>query len=377
MERFKNTTLSDQAGYTVPDINKLNLRNQANTSTTTGSGSIKIPSLQVYQPDFGALKSSFDSILKSYDDFRGATQAQYDANKASLDLSLEDNLRSITETKESNKEEFTKGRQQIAEDIYSQDRTVKAQMSARGLGGSGIEALANLQTRMSAGESISDMAGEFFDAQEKLVQAETDTRENYNVQLQNLNASLQSAMAQIMSQEASSKMDYTQMVDNLKRQVIADTNMARQAQYEWQMAKSQLDEASTITNSMVQQVLEGNVSDEFKLASLKDFGYTEQEAKLMIAQQTESSKAQATSTVQNRIDTLIKLGYSEDDVKADVANLVSQGVDVDWTKLNMGNAKSGTTPAGKALKVGANVLFGNPVSENNPSLWDFFKSSNE
>lgn len=322
--------------------NGLNDINQLNVNNASASGSLNMPSLEVYKPDYGALQSSFDEILKSFQGYKDATKSQFDANKASLDLNLEQSIRNIGEAGEENKQAFTKGRQQVAEDIYSANRANTAQMSARGLGGSGVEALANLQTRMQAGETVSDMAGEFFDAQEKLVQAEADTRANYNNQLLNLNSSLQSAMAQIASTEASTKMDYTQNVENLKRQVIADTNMAKQAQYEWQLARSQMDEASKITNTMVQQVLESDTTTEFKVSALKDFGYPEAQAKTMVAQQSQVSserQGQATreqmQTIQKQIDNYVsKADYKPAQLQTLMAELIAQGVDVSKLNLN-------------------------------------------
>lgn len=323
-----------------PSLDEINKRNlKTNTSI---SGSASIPQLSVYQPDFGALEASMNQILGSYDQFRQATQGQHDAAKAGLDLSLEQSMRNISEARGENKEAFAKSRQQLSEDVYSANRQTQAQMSSRGLAGSGIEAMANLQTRMQAGEAVSDMANEFFDAQTKLVQAETDTRKQYDVSLQNLNSSLQGAMAQIMSQEASTRMDYAQMVDNLKRQVIMDTNAAKQAQYEWQMANQQLQEASKITSTMVQQVLEGGTSDDFKIAALKDFGYSETEAKTAVAQYKVASKTSETQALQKQIDNLIALGSSEKDIQAQIAGMIQQGYDVDLSKLNL----NGTTASG-------------------------------
>lgn len=363
--QYGNTVMEDRGSVAIPSVNELNKKN---TSTTNGSGSFNIPSLQVYQPDYGALQSSLNDILKSFDMYKQSAQSSFDAGKSGLDLNLEQSLRSIGDTRESNKEEFTKGRQQVSEDIYSATRANQAQMSARGLAGSGIEAMANLQTRMQAGETVSDMAGEFFDAQGKLVQAEVDAREQYNVQLQNLNSSLQSAMAQIMNQEASTKMGYTQMVENLKRQVVMDTNAVRESQSNWQMTKSQLDQAGQITNSMVQQTLESDTSDEFKLSALKDFGYTDSQARAMVAQQsvatnanTKKAQGQQLATIQNQINALVnQSGYSEAEIEQYIAQLITNGVDVDWTKLNTTGGELTTKPKTSlnSNSVGKNTTFG-------------------
>lgn len=87
------TMMEDRAGTKPITLDTINNRNlKTNTSV---SGSASMPQLSVYKPDFGALEQSMQQILGSYDQFRQATQGQYDANKAGLDLSLEQSMRKI------------------------------------------------------------------------------------------------------------------------------------------------------------------------------------------------------------------------------------------------------------------------------------------
>lgn len=344
------TMMEDRAGTKTPTVDTINNRNKTTSGKTKLSGA---PRIQVYQPDFGGLEKSFQDIMNSYGEFRNATRAQFDANKAGLDLNLQQSVENIGEAKEDTKTAFAKSRQQLSEDVYSANRQTTAQMSARGLSGSGVEALANLQTRMQAGEATSDLANEFFDAQEGLAKAEVQTREQYNVSLQSLNASLQGAMAQIMSQEASTRMDYTQMVDNLKRQVVQDANAVRMAQAEWNRAQAQLEEGSTITNTMVQQVLHADTPDDFKVANLIDFGYSPTEANAMV-RQYKSTAGTGTQALQSQINNLLNLGYGEDELKQLVAQQVLSGADIDVASLNFSitptNSPGGST--GKGTRTG-------------------------
>lgn len=295
------------------------------------------PSLQVYKPDFSGLEGSFNQILQSYDQFRTATQSQFDVQKAGLDTSLEQSMRNIEQAKEKTTQQFGKSRAQLAEDVFSLGRQTQAQMSARGLAGSGVEALANIQNRMAAGEAISGMANEFFEAQTQLVQAEEDTRTNYNNTLMALNSSLQSAMAQIMSQEASSRMDYTQMVENLKRQVIMDTNSVNQAMSEWNMARAELEQGARIFETTIQAVLgDETLSDNDKLAALRDFGYTDAQARQAIQQASTSSDAMLYDSIQRSIyNKWTEPGASKRTVENYVKGLIQQGISLDWNRLDL------------------------------------------
>lgn len=338
IDRFKPTLENDGgtggSGLTltqVPGASELTQRN------ISGLPRIEAPNLQVYRPDFSGLEQSFNQIMQSYEQFRGAAQSQFDTQRAGLDTSLEQSMRNIQQAKEKTTQQFGKSRAQLAEDVFAVNRQTQAQMSARGLGGSGIEAMANIQNRMAAGESISEMANDYFDAQTQLVQAEEDTRTNYNNSLMALNSSLQSAMAQIMSQEASSRMDYTQMVEGLKRQVIADTNSANEAMAQWRMAQSQLEQGAQITNTMVSMALSSpDLTDEDKISALMDMRMTRPEAVKALNAWKSQSESSLYAQIQKEIDNRWALsGSSQASINKYISDLVNSGVPVDVNRLRL------------------------------------------
>lgn len=329
----------------MPTAADLTSRNQQGLVTTA------MPSLSVYTPDYGSLEKSFNDILASYDAYKQAAQSGYEANKASLTSNLEQQMQSIGTAKTENKQAFAQGQQQLASDVFMLNRQNKAAMSARGLGGSGIEALSNIQNRMAAGESISKMSNQFFDAQTQLVEAEQNARTNYDNSLQNLNASLQSTMAQIMSQEASSKMDYTQTVESMKRQVIADTNAMKQAQYEWQAARDQALQGATITNSMIQDVLAGAGTPEERANKLMDFNYTAAEAKAAVLNYDNKASANMYQGLQDEVNNLISQGVTNPTtIKNTLTTKYGSGT-IDFNRLNL----AGTTSASLIPSIANNV----------------------
>jgi len=343
MSKFREVEKTPVATFAgIPSLPQINAQNQQSIS------SIGMPNLSVYTPDYGALEKSFQDILSSYEGYKSAAQAQYGAQKGSLDTNLEQQMQSIGTAKGENKQAFAEGRGQLAEDVFMLNRQTQATASARGLGGSGVEAMANIQNRMAAGESMSNMANEYFDAQTQLVEAEQATRQNYDNSLQNLNASLQSTMAQIMSQEASSKMDYTQTIDNLKRQVVADTNAMKQAQYEWQVANEQALQGAKILETDIQRMLASGESVAIRVSNLIDAGYTPANANAKVLQfdntQKTTADRQLYTGLQSQIDNLRSQGVSATNIKKQFQAMEgASGINFNRLDFNgTGTAKQGS-----------------------------------
>lgn len=285
----------------IPTAAQLTDKNIA--GLTTGSGSLKMPKLSVYTPDYAGLQASFNQLMSGYDQLGQAAQASAEAQKSALQSSLEQQMKSIDTTRTENRQTAAENRAQIQSDAYMQQRATSRAASARGLGGSGVEALAQIQNRMATGEAISNMSNEYFDAQQQLVEAEAAARTNFDNANQQLSASLQSTMAQIMSQKASTSMDYQQTIDTLKRQVIADQNAVAQAQYEWQYAQQQLEQGAQITDSMIYDGLQQRVGDlGSQIAFLTTLGMTPREANLKALQFNNQQASQSQTQIQNYID---------------------------------------------------------------------------
>lgn len=196
---------------------------------------------QVHTPDYGALEGAFQDIMGSYGAFRDVVQSQHDTRSTALEQQLANVMEDIDHTRSQGRREQTKARQQIMEDSFDAQRALEAQMSARGLSGSGIEQLGSIQQRIAQGQSISDITNQYYEFEREMQQQVVRTHQEYNIAIQDLNNSLQSALAQIMSQEAATKMDYTQMVDKLQHQVISDANAALEAQRNYDMSLAQFE----------------------------------------------------------------------------------------------------------------------------------------
>ena len=249
---------SGGGGFNIPSIGSAP---QFNLQTPNTPGQF-----QVHTPDYEQLDQSFSGIMDSYGAFRDAITSQHATGQQELQQQLEYLLGDIDTTRGRARQDLTKSRQQIMEDSFDAQRGLQAQMSARGLAGSGMEQLGNIQQRMAQGDSLSNIANDYYRFEEEMTERITQAQSNYNLSMQKLNDSLQGAMAQIMSQEASTRMDYDQMVDNLQRQVIADANATLEAQRGYDMSLAQYEiQRAQFENAMY----EFNVQAQFQQASLE------------------------------------------------------------------------------------------------------------
>jgi hypothetical protein len=362
----KPTTLQDE-------LNKLSADKNADTGGNlfgTGGSSFKTDgqSWQVHNPDYGALDASFQEILKSFDMYRSSLQDQSETGKLELQQQLEYLLGQIGDSRKDNKQALSSARGTLSEDAFSRQRALQSQMSARGLGGSGIEQLGQVQDRMATGKAVAEIAGAYYDTEEQLMQQIEQSQQNYNMATRKLNDSLNSALAQIMSQEASAKMDYTQTVDNLKRQVIADSNQALQAQREYEASVQSLKMQQQSLNLQMQQykdakaeankpisewelmsVIENpQMSEASKKAFMNDLGLSP-ERQTQLINDWKSGETQAKQTVlQSRIDNMRKANIPQKEITALVKQWASSGEDIsglDWdgTKKTVGTTNPGGT----------------------------------
>lgn len=321
----KKKTLAEQ-------IAELNAKNTGVGTTT--------PDFQSYSADYGSLDSAFQKVQDSYAQMRASAESQYGADKARQETDLAGTMRDIAGTKETVKEGFASGRKQIATESFMADRTNQANMASRGLTGSGIQALTTIQNRMSAGENISDLSNDFFKAQEQLVNAEVDAKNNYNNSLNSLGANLQNTLSSIMNGQASNEMAYRQQVETLKQSVIESANNAKAMQYQYEQARQELEDGKKITNTMVQQALESETTDEFKIMALQDMGFSATEAEQTVNDHKTNKATSDQKAIQDWVNQQVALKVPKADILATLAkDPISSSIDI--KKLSF----TGTSPS--------------------------------
>mgnify|MGYP006959323132 CR=1 FL=1 len=157
------------------------------------------------------------NILNTYRDSANAQKASISGTYNNQRQQLLDSLKRFqTDTADARKRQqraFNSSRADLEEQAYMNSRNAMQSASARGLGGSGLQQLSQLQSQLSSNKETSNLANENQQYQDKLTQALKEQEESTNKQVNNLSqeeanklkeidANTSNLMAQLQYQEA-------------------------------------------------------------------------------------------------------------------------------------------------------------------------------
>ena len=178
---------------------------------------------------------------------------QTTANQARSDLlnSIKRFQEDTARSQEIQRDAFNASRADLEEAAFQADRANRISAAARGIGGSGLQQLSQLQTLMQQNNAISDLAGENTDVQMKLAENLARYEEDANTEIQNLMANLANSLSEI---DAS----LGDQIANLRYTEDARYEEARQAAMENAMnrAQSQRSYENSVRNSYAQALLD-------------------------------------------------------------------------------------------------------------------------
>lgn len=146
--------------------------------------------------------------------------------KTSNEQSRNDLLTSLKRFQESNAEnmrmqqqDFNASRASLEDDAFMRQRSTLANAASRGLGGSGLQQLAQLQNRIAAGRDVSSLAQKNQTAQDALRKALTQQQQDYDTKVSNLETNLQNAIIQAQNDTAAkvnaANTNTTNLINNL------------------------------------------------------------------------------------------------------------------------------------------------------------------
>lgn len=146
--------------------------------------------------------------------------------KTSNQQSRNDLLTSLKRFQESNAEnmrmqqqDFNASRASLEDEAFMNQRNSLANAAARGLGGSGLQQLAQLQNRIAAGKNVSTLAQKNQTAQDALRKSLTQKQEDYDTNISKLEANLANAITQAQNDTASkinaANTNTTNLINNL------------------------------------------------------------------------------------------------------------------------------------------------------------------
>ena len=168
------------------------------------------------------------SYLKGEEDVANRT---YDTTKGSLETNFNNLMNQISSNRQDIRKNFDTGRATVAENAYAANRQNQADLASRGVGSSGLKSLGEIGNRMETGQQYSNLANKFYSTMNDLENTERQSRDQYNIDLQNARNTLDSALAGINSRRGEAENQYNQQLGQLAEQVQSrwDSNANAQA----------------------------------------------------------------------------------------------------------------------------------------------------
>lgn len=197
-------------------------------------------------------------IQPMIDAFTNAANAQKNTLQTTANQQRSDLLNSIkrfqeqtARSQEIQRDAFNSSRADLEEAAFQADRANRISAAARGIGGSGLQQLSQLQTLMEQNSSISDLAKENTNVQTELAKNLANYEDETNTAIQNLMANLANSLSEIDASLGN-------QIANLRYQEDTRYEQARQAAMENAMnrAQSARSSAASARNSYNQALLE-------------------------------------------------------------------------------------------------------------------------
>lgn len=252
-------------------ISSNNSNSSGSSAAAAGSviGQLTKPTLKDYNNDIDQQVQAYADLLNKYglgsgggggyampqrvdiqpmiDAYTNAANAQKASLQTTADQQRSELLNSIkrfqeqtARSQELQRDAFNSSRADLEEAAFQADRSNRISSAARGLGGSGLQQLSQLQTLMSQNNSISDLANENTEVQTQLAEQLANYESDTNTSIQNLMANLANSLSAIDA-------DLGNNIANLRYQEDVRYETARQ-----QAAEAAAASAANARNSYAQ-----------------------------------------------------------------------------------------------------------------------------
>lgn len=171
--------------------------------TTPGTG---------YDLDLSAFETARQAMIDSANRSKGILKQRYDNLLAEL----------ANRRREGN-EAFGAGRASISEDAYDRSRANMNDLASRGLSGSGLQQLGEVQERMETGQQMNDLASQYYSYLDDLEAQRAQGEQTYNEGLASIESSLEQQLANIGLQQFQAQDDYNRYMSDLAMQMASLT----------------------------------------------------------------------------------------------------------------------------------------------------------
>lgn len=253
-----DSTIQDQVNDYADLLNKYGLNpGGSNSSSYSSGGGYAAPNRIDIQPMIDAYTSAANAQKNTL---------QTTANQQRSDLlnSIKRFQEQTARSQEIQSNAFNASRADLEEAAFQADRSNRINAAARGIGGSGLQQLAQLQTLIEQNSSISDLAEENTNVQTQLAENLANYEEDTNTEIQNLMANLANSLTQIDA-------DLGNQIANLRYQEDTRYETARQNALENAMNRAESQRASeqAARNSYAQALAdyENSLKENYNLGS--------------------------------------------------------------------------------------------------------------
>ena len=187
-------------------------------------------------------QANIDTLNKTLSDTINTLKTSNEQSRNDLLTSLKRFQESNAENMRMQQQDFNASRASLEDESFMKQRNAMSNASSRGLGGSGLQQLAQLQNRLAAGKDISSLAQKNQNAQDALRKALTQQTEDTNTKVSNLETNLKNAIIQAQNETASkvnaANTNTTNLINNL---IYNEQVRQRNAQAQAASAKASLN----------------------------------------------------------------------------------------------------------------------------------------
>ena len=230
--------LSDYSGY--------------NTVTTSG-GSYSASGVRPYT----VTKADISGLLKAYEDqaasARNTAQTTYDTTRNDLLTSLKRFQEQNAKDVDNQRRSYLSEQASLESAREQADRNSRISAAARGLGGSGLQQLAQLQNLLNQGQDISELAGENQSVMDKLASALQQKQEDTDTGIANALKTYNDTITNIDSTLANQK---AQAIYENEQNYINALNQAKAAAAQYSYSSSPGTTTTSDSGTLVRTVLD-------------------------------------------------------------------------------------------------------------------------
>ena len=206
--------------YNTDFTNSTNYKNLQNAINSYNSAAKPIDLTSIINDYNKNNQATIDTLNKTLGDTINTLNTKNNQTRNDLLTSLKRFQESNAESMRTQQQDFNASRASLEDEAFMNQRNAMANASSRGLGGSGLQQLAQLQNRIAAGKNVSALAQKNQNAQDALRKALTQEEEDYKTKVTNLEENLANAIIEAQNKTAqqinAANTNNTNLINNLK-----------------------------------------------------------------------------------------------------------------------------------------------------------------